>query len=439
MCRLATPAAALLCFAALAALWRWGPRTLYFAALKLFGFQPFRFPFLDIHAVLSAAQCRRLGIDVYLTNPCDALGRVHAYSPLWLVITPRFLDTTSTIPVGLVLDLMFIFSLPIVLRPNSWAEMLIFALVVLSPMTVYALERANCDLVIFLLIVGGCALGQARWPWRLGAFALYLFAGLLKYYPLALLALLARERRRDALIGAAIAISIVLGLAGIDYAELAKALRNIPVLSYFSDSFSARNLPFGLATILFSPRLRGVAGLLLLAFLAVIAAARTLRTVRLLDHTAPDPDRFEGQCLLVGATLTLACFWAGQNVAYRGIFFVLVMPGLLGLRRLSNDELVRRFLTRMIAAVLFVVWEEPLRDLIPRIANAVPGMWRIGPRLELSFWVGRELAWWWLISGLAALVLSYAIRLPIWPSRLPRVWFYRSLAASEITPAAKPR
>lgn len=110
-CRLAIPALALPLFAVLAGLWRWGPHALYFDVLTLFGFEPFRFPFLDIHAVLAAAQCRRLGIDVYLSNPCDALGRVHAYSPLWLSIVPDFLDTTSTNAVGLGLDLTVILSL----------------------------------------------------------------------------------------------------------------------------------------------------------------------------------------------------------------------------------------------------------------------------------------------------------------------------------------
>src|SRR5271167_4011360 len=188
--RVAIPAAALCLFGALALLWYCGPHTLYFGALKLFGFEPFRFPFLDIHAVLAAVQCQRAGIDVYLYNPCDELGRLHVYSPLWLLLTPSFLDTTATTAVGLALDLMFILSLAIAIRPVSWGETLIVGLVALSPMTVYALERANCDLVVFLLILAGIVLDAAPRRWRLGCYAFYLTAGLLKYYPLVLLILL---------------------------------------------------------------------------------------------------------------------------------------------------------------------------------------------------------------------------------------------------------
>ncbi|MFZ3234529.1 MAG: glycosyltransferase 87 family protein, partial [Stellaceae bacterium] len=410
--RLAIPAVALLLFAVLAGLWRWGPHALYFDVLTLFGFEPFRFPFLDIHAVLAAAQCRRLGIDVYLSNPCDALGRVHVYSPLWLSIVPGFLDTTSTNAVGLGLDLTVILSLAVVIRPATRGEVLILSLAALSPMTFYALERANCDLVVFLLVVGGCALGQAARPWRFGAYAVYLCAGLLKYYPLVLLVLLARERRRDALIGAALAALTVLGLAGFNHAQLAKALANIPALSHFADSFSARNLPFGVAEAIFCPRRRGAVGLLLLTALAACAIARTRRTLRLLDTVALDPDRIEGQCLLAGALLVTACFFAGQNVDYRGIYFVLVMPGLVRRHRLADGLMVRRFLARMIAAVLFLAWNDPARRIVHLIAGTV-SVERVGLRIQLLFWICRELVWWWLVAGLAAIVLCQLRRLPL--------------------------
>jgi hypothetical protein len=63
-------------------LWHWGPRSVYFQILQFIGVEPFRFPFLDIHAILAAAECHRQGVEVYQLNPCDAIGRPHAYSPL---------------------------------------------------------------------------------------------------------------------------------------------------------------------------------------------------------------------------------------------------------------------------------------------------------------------------------------------------------------------
>jgi hypothetical protein len=69
-------------------------------------------------------------------------------------------------------------------------------------------------------------------------------------------------------------------------------------------------------------------------------------------------------------------------------------------------------LAQMIAAVLFVVWEPLWLEAVHRAALALPGN---APRLfvETLFWLGRELVWWWLITGLAAIVLCHLRQLPL--------------------------
>lgn len=408
---LAIPGAALLLYATLAALWHWGPHRLYFGVLQLFAFGPFRFPFLDAHAVLAAVQCWRYGIDVYQSNPCDVLGRPHVYSPLWLRITPSFLNVDATVAVGLGLGLLFIGSLAAVCRPHTRGETLVLAFTALSPVTVYALERANADIAIFLLILAGCMLGRAPRPWRLGAYALYFFAGLLKYYPLVLLALIVRERRREAITVGAIAGCVLLLLVAGDRSEVAKALANIPHSSYFTDSFSALNLPFGLAELSVGVPFRGFAAAVLIATLVGLAGARARRLLSLLDRASFDFSGVETQCLIAGALVLIGCFFAAQNADYRGIFFVLAMPGLLQLRRSTTDTELRRFLARMCATTLFVVWEPLWRASVIAAVAALPSALR--PRVENLFWLGRELVWWWLIAGLVAIVLCHMRRLPL--------------------------
>ena len=409
--RLAIPATASLLYCAFAALWLWGPHTIYFNILRLFGFEPFRFPFLDIHAVLSAAQCHRLGVDVYLTNPCDALGRVHAYSPLWLRITPAFLDTSNITVVGLSLGLLFIASLMALCRPTTRGEALLMMFTAVSPMTVYVLERANSDLVGFLLILAGCTLLRAPRPTRFVGYGLVFFAGLLRYFPLLLLVMLARERRRSAISVAIVMSSVLLVLVLCDYAELRKALANIPQLSYFADSFAAVNLPFGLASALAIPFQRALA-VMLLALLIVLTAARTRRSLAIVGHAALDWHAFKADCMVVGALLVIACFFAGQNVDYRGVYFVLVMPGLLHLRRIACTAEARRFLSSIVAGVLLVAWEQVFRRIDHAATAYIPSE-AIRVRAELLFWLGRELVWWWLIAGLTAIVLSYLRQLPL--------------------------
>ena len=286
--RLAIPIGVLCLYAMMAALWLSGAHSLYFDALRLLGVEPFSFPFLDTHAVLAAAECARQGIEVYLSNPCDVLGRPHVYSPLWLAIVPGSLGTGATGWMGASLDLVFLLSLAVVLRPRTARELLILGAAVVSPMTVYALERANNDLVIFLLVICGAILFTFPRPYRLFSYGLFVAVGLLKYYPLALLVLAAREGRRDGLITAAAAILALVFFVVAFYPELSLAAASIPGASYFTDAFSARNLPFGFAEALGKGVARTLIAGSLLAALLGLAVARMLRTVRLLERVQLD-------------------------------------------------------------------------------------------------------------------------------------------------------
>jgi len=237
-------------------------------------------------------------------------------------------------------------------------------------------------------------------------------AGLLKYYPLVLLILLARERRRDRTVVMGIIVLIIFFFDIYYYPELGKALTNIPHTSYFADSFSAQNLPFGLGEALGEGFSRTIIAVALLSTLSTLAIARTRRTLQLLGREEFDPSGWEMQCLAVGSILLTACFFAGQNINYRGIYFLLVVPGLLHLYRLADESTIRRFWAQMIAAVLFVLWDEFFRRALHAIVAPIPSE-ELRTRAEIFFWVGRELVWWWLVTGLVAITLSCLLRTPL--------------------------
>ncbi len=410
---LAIPAAALCAFGIMALLWAAGLQSIGFIALRILGVEPGPVPFLDTHAVLAAAECQRRGVDVYLSNPCDVFGRPHVYSPLWLALVPPMLGTTATPWVGTALDLLFILALPLLIRGYSKAEIGIVAIAAFSPMTLYALERGNIDLVIFLLVLCAGLLQAGSRRWRLCSYAVLVGAALLKYYPAVLLALVARESRRDALFvltGAVAALALfvaayhdVLGQALSNTARLSAAL------SYYTDSFSARNLPFGLAQGL--PQLHAAAApfaVALFALLSAVALARMWRTALLLDAAGIDWTASEMRFAAIGSLLVTGCFFAAQNVNYRGVFLLFVLPGLVQQRGATASAAARQLLSRLIAAVLFVMWDEFFRRALLAVTGGRPS-----DRLPMLFWLLRELVWWWLIAGLAAIALCYVARLPL--------------------------
>jgi hypothetical protein len=327
-------------------------------------------------------------------------------------VTPGFLGKWATAWVGAGLGLLFILSWIAVLRPRSFGEMLILGLAALSPTTVYALERSNNDLAVFLLVLCGSMLFAATRWYRLWCFVLWSFAGLLKYYPLVLLTFLARERRRDWIV-AVIALGAVFSLLGIClYPELGKAVANVPAASYFTDGFSAQNLPFGLAEALAGGFSRTIIGVTLWGIIVIVAITRARRTFPLVDCEELDWTRRETQFLAIGGMLLTACFFAGQNINYRGIYFLLVVPGLVRLYRSASAPALRQFWARMIIAVIFLMWEEFFRRALHAIAAPVANS-GLNSRAEIFFWAGRELVWWWLIAGLAAVVVAVFRQVPV--------------------------
>lgn len=113
------------------------------------------YPFLDMHGRLAAMKGYSEGIDVLREpNPYDPLHRV-SVKPSWylwlghLGIGPHMLIPAGTITVVLYLLLNFI-----ILKPKNWLETLVCSLFTCSPGSLLAIERANDDVVFYILLIG---------------------------------------------------------------------------------------------------------------------------------------------------------------------------------------------------------------------------------------------------------------------------------------------
>ena len=222
-------------------------RPVYFALLNAIHVHAFPHPFLDTRFVTAQVECWWRGIDVYVRNPCDPLGRTLDYSPLWLRL-PFLARPDSWTPVfGLAIDFAFLaalFAMP-------WEVQGAFALVVavgavLSWATMFAMERGNTDLLMFAAAVLFAHSAVRSAPARSAGYALVLCAGLLKFYPLTLLVLLVREpARRMWMLGGLCALVLMAFVAGF-HAELSRIGANM-ANGLFGDMFGARSVPFGFA------------------------------------------------------------------------------------------------------------------------------------------------------------------------------------------------
>ena len=271
-------------------------------------------PFLDLYALLAAADCNQQGHDVFVDNPCDWLGRPHVYPRTWLAFSALGLGRGDVIAVGYVMDLAFFIALAFVARPRGWSDVLLTLLVGLSPGIMLAVERANFDLVAFAMLAMLVWLrGTAAGVWAGGG--LIFLASALKIYPLVALAPWAWENRarRSAVVPMVVAVLAVTAVGAYlwreDWVKMATRVP-APTSRFFAMGapllFDHLGLPH--ATVL------GRATLAVGA-LAAIVYGRTRLVVR--------ERRFD---VLLGATVLLFCFFARTNYDYRWVFLALVLP-----------------------------------------------------------------------------------------------------------------
>jgi hypothetical protein len=386
---------------------------IYFAALTAWGLAPFRFPFLDTHAVLSALECTRRGFDTYLLDPCDVLTRAFTYSPLLLEAVFLPVSTAWNNLAGLALAVGFILGVASLPAPSrTAAHRAIVALAIVSTMSLFALERGNIDIAIFLLVILAGHLLRGQPAARAAAYLLILLAALLKYYPLAALLAAWRERPRRLfaialLTAAALAVFILHYRTG-----LREAMTRVPDGSYFTDFFGAVNLPFGLARLLSPlnddfPSARRLFALLPWAVLVLLFAscvARARHSFAAAEHGLRALPEAEHIFLGIGAVLIVGCFFAGQSLGYRGIFFLMVLPGLMAMSRAAGGRPF--FVTALM--ILFLMWGEMFRQALQHLAAAAPGAAPAIGAARVAFWMARELVWWRVIATLLGLVLCLA-------------------------------
>lgn len=383
---------ALAVFAAMAALYLFGARDLYSAILWRWGFTVWSFPFLDFQNSLAAWECTRMGLDVTVSNPCDALGRVHNYGPIWMAFSFVPLGTGDLWWTGLLIGAAFLGSFAFLPAVNRWQEVVVMTGATLSTAVVFTVERANVDALLFMLAL---AVGHlvARAP--AAAYSLITIGAMYKYYPIMMLALAVRERRSLAIVGTAIA---ALGLYAAIYADqLGRAFKAIPDGFYFTGFFSARNLPMG-SQLLWGVPAELVFAVLLSAFLITVMA--TIRS-RASDQGAL-PEQHQ-TFLIIGSLLMVGCFFIGQSVFYRTIMFLFALPGLLVMAR--HSTLIRV----VIGAILLLMWEGFFRhiwhmwsvDAGNRVIDAPPPLW-----------MAREMLSWFVISALFAILVEFAAKSP---------------------------
>ncbi len=361
--------------------------------------------FLDTFALLASNDAITRGLDPYAANPLDYFHRPHVYSHWWLHLRDLGLTRADSLWLGAALVGSFLAAALARLRPRSGGQLAWYAAVACSSPIVLAADRANNDLVVFVLLAGvvPCLLSSRRTV-RLVAPLLIALAAGLKYYPAAamvlLLAIPDRAERRAQLVIAGLLLALVaLSIAPdlIGYGPLAPRPEGLL-------SFGATALPNTLGWEGWGPK---ALGLLAGGIAAVVAWRR-----RPLGDWEPAASS-DGLHFLLGAVLLTGCFFTSLNFGYRWVFALWLAPLLWTLPADPAAPAAARRLARGVRWLLLVVlWWDPLCCLIlNHLLGRVPGP-TVMHLARVAFLVEQPLDWALVLGLLVFLVQFFRLRRP---------------------------
>ena len=329
--------------------------------------------FLDLRAITSAWDCERRGVDPLHANPCDPLQRTFQYPRLWLLPGRLGLDEGATVPLGVVVAIVFVLSALWFLGPLKIWEGFVAAAVLCSPAVMLGVERGNADLVVFAVLVLALALFRSRGKLRRAlSHLLFLLAAMLKLYPAFAFSVLARQRRPWLFAAAAVVILFVADLL-LTLEDLRAIRRALPQSQQFYFTYGAGTLADAIVNSFDAhtgwPGNHGktvarvfwivlvVAGFALAAVLGWLWRKRASRP--LAGRAGRELDG-----LWVGASIYVGTYVVMRNFDYRLVFLFLALPQLL---RWAADARVGMPGARwVLAAVVAALW------LVGGVGNRFP-------------------------------------------------------------------
>jgi hypothetical protein len=213
------------------------------------------------------------------------------------------------------------------------------------------------------------------------------------------------------LVGFAALLSLLL-FAWLGWTDIMRALHMLPdELDLYM--IGARSLPYGLQSLyptvyarlpLSSGALQAILGIIAVGLAIAIARSRELAGA--VAHLTEAERVF----LLLGGIVMVGCFFAGQSFRYRAVFLLFVLPATTALWFGQYGRFTTRLFAMTSICVVFVMWGYYLARPVLLLADMLPGPGAVGALIKATFWLGRELAWWWVITVLLAGVLVVVMR-----------------------------
>lgn len=363
-------------------------------------------PFMDLHGILAAVDAARAGVDPFVPNRFDPYHRPHVYTEWWLELGRLGLTRADTIWLGVALIVVVLLTALVMVRPRTRMEGAGLVLLLVSPAFLMTVNRANNDLVVFVLISAGLlCFRRAAWEPRALGVLLFALSAVLKYYPLVTLVLLLEVRTRRGLLASLALYAVVLGLAwpGME-PGLKSAARYIPQPDWL--------YAYGAPVLLRNFGLTGTPGWLVPAGLMAAWAAVSAwkKAVEPRGESSPEESAAERE-FIIGAAMLAGLFFLGSSFVYKLVFAIWLLPWLWLPVADPGEARWRRVTWSLLLAV---VWLEGLAAIGLNLMFGPESQALAQGLLKAALTVSQVLTWLWMACLLRLLLILLGRRLRGW-------------------------
>ena len=300
--------------------------------------------FADWSVIINANLCFEKGLDVYSNNPCDQWGRKHVYGNILLNIP--FIQSFKNFYFfifPILFNLLFLYVTINFFKFKNYIEYLMIFPFMLSPSIILSIERANIDIIIFLIVVFISFNKKLLFN-----YIPLIFVTLSKFYPISLATIFLFEKKFSKIILNLIVFFIlIISLLYLQYDELVKIFNNSKQFTgggIYNFSFNGLALYItSLNIIIDNKNLNWIKYLCIFIFL-IIPILITLRfQIRFIFKNYIIKDKlteniYENRLYLLSSVVILSCYFLFSNYIYREIFFLGLIPWILKEREINSNK-----------------------------------------------------------------------------------------------------
>ena len=290
------------------------------------------YQFADWKVIVGANLCKELGYDVYINNPCDIWGRKHVYGEIFLYLP--FAEKIKNfyfeiLPV--IINYIFIVFILSIFRFKNYISYFSSIIILFSFPVILAIERANNDILIFLLVIL-----LAYYKNQVLSLFILVITTISKFYPIVLAINFFFEKNlKKILINLSIFITIISFIFFTESEQILKIFLNknqytaggIYDFSLIGTMKFYKNFYFFI-----NNKILCIFIFLSLVVFPMIFILSKIKFFLKEGNFILNDNFFEDRMYILSTALILICYFSFQNYAYREIFFIGLVPWVLKMK-----------------------------------------------------------------------------------------------------------